>query len=63
MTLIGALEDPNVDAEGVSRTREGYVRWYGKIYVPKTERQRIVRDNYNPEVCGHRGQKQTFARI
>ncbi|HEX4372954.1 MAG TPA: hypothetical protein VHZ50_06595 [Puia sp.] len=47
----------------IIKTNEGYIRYYGKVYVPKSERERIIKEAYNTIGNGHPGFKKLHEKL
>jgi hypothetical protein len=42
---------------------DGYLRYYGKVYVPTSQRTRIIEESHDTPVAGHFGFKKTHDKI
>lgn len=47
----------------IHTTAEGYLRYYGKVYVPARQVKRIIEQNHDLAISGHQGFKKTHDRI
>jgi hypothetical protein len=47
----------------IHETPDGYIRYFGKIYVPSKQVERIIRMNHDAPGAGHQGYKRTHDRL
>jgi len=57
------LERRATEEPWIHKTAEGYLRYYGKIYVPTSERNRILKQEHEAIAHGHRGVKKTYDQL
>jgi RNase H-like domain found in reverse transcriptase/Reverse transcriptase (RNA-dependent DNA polymerase)/Integrase zinc binding domain/Chromo (CHRromatin Organisation MOdifier) domain/Retrotransposon gag protein/Zinc knuckle/Retroviral aspartyl protease len=44
----------------IHETPDGYIRFYGKVYVPTSQRERIIEESHGKPTTGHQGYHRTW---